>query len=37
MGNKYEIILYNDEDVSVKVNLDKENNKVWLFQKQVLE
>lgn len=31
MENKYEIILYNDEDVSVKVNLDKENNTVWLF------
>lgn len=29
MENKYDIILYDDEDVSVKVNLDKENNTVW--------
>lgn len=35
MKNKFDVIVFNDEDTSLEVNFDKENDTVWLTQKQM--
>ena len=37
MNNNFEIKVFNNGNVSVEVNFDKENNTVWLTQKQIAE
>lgn len=37
MNNKFDIIVFNDEDFSLEVNFDKENETVWLSQKQMAD
>lgn len=37
MNNNFEIKVFNNGSVSVEVNFDKENNTVWLTQKQMAE
>lgn len=37
MENKFDIIVFNDEDISLEVNFDKENDTVWLSQKQMTD
>lgn len=37
MNNNFEIKVFNNGNVSVEVNFDKENNTVWLTQKQMAE
>ena len=36
MNSNFEIKVFNNGIVSVEVNFDKENNTVWLTQKQLL-
>lgn len=35
MNNKFDIIVFNDEDISLEVNFDKENETVWLTQSEM--
>lgn len=35
MNNKFDVIVFNDENVSLEVNFDKDNDTVWLSQKQI--
>lgn len=37
MENKFDIIVFNDENTSLEVNFDKENDTVWLSQKQMAD
>ena len=37
MENKFDIIVFNDNNISLEVNFDKENDTVWLSQKQMSE
>ena len=37
IDNNYEIVRYNQDNISVPVRLDKETNTVWLTQKQIAE
>lgn len=37
MKNKFEILIFNDENVSVEVNFDKENDTVWISQSEMAE
>jgi predicted XRE-type DNA-binding protein len=33
--NKYEVVVFNDEDLSLEVNIDKDKETVWLTQEQI--
>ncbi len=35
MMNKYEIVVFNDDDFSLEVNIDKDEETVWLTQEQI--
>ncbi len=35
MRKQSDVILFNDEDISWEVNFDKENDTIWLSQKQM--
>ena len=35
MGNKFDIIVFNDEDICLEVNFDKEHDTVWLTQNEM--
>ena len=35
MNKKFDVLLFNDEDVSLEVNFDRVNDTVWLTQKQI--
>ncbi len=35
MMNKYEVVVFNDEDLSLEVNIDKDKETVWLTQEQI--
>lgn len=35
MENKFDIIVFNDEDVSLEVTFDRENDTVWLAQNEM--
>lgn len=37
MDKQFDIILFNDENISLEVNFDKENDTVWLSQKQLAD
>ena len=37
MDKQFNIILFNDENISLEVNFDKENDTVWLSQKQLAD
>lgn len=37
MNKEFDVILFNDEDISLEVNFDKENDTVWLSQKQMAD
>jgi len=34
---KYNLVVFNDEDLELEVKVDKENETVWLTQKQMAE
>ena len=35
MENKFDIIVFNDEDICLKVNFDKEHETAWLTQNEM--
>ena len=35
--NDFEIVVFNDENLSLEVNIDKEKDTVWLTQEQMTE
>ena len=35
MGNKFDIIVFNDEDICLEVNFDKEHDTAWLTQNEM--
>ena len=37
MLDKYDLVVFNDEDLSLEVKIDKDNETVWLTQKQMAE
>ena len=37
MDKQFNVILFNDENISLEVNFDKENDTVWLSQKQLAD
>ena len=37
MNKKYDVIVFNDDEICLEVNFDKENDTVWLSQKQMAD
>lgn len=35
--DKYEVIVFNDNNLSLEVNIDKDKDTVWLTQKRIAE
>lgn len=35
--NKFDVVVFNDEDLSLEVNIDKDNDTVWLTQEQMTD